>query len=147
MGAVDAYPPLHSAEHLLTAALMQRLPGMGNHTSRLKSRKCVFEFDYAGELTDEDIAWVQATIEAWIAQAADMVIEFVPRSEAGHLPNLDQVPADADLVRVVCLGNFDRRACMGTHVAHTGEIANFRITSWRAVGAGRYRVNFVVGRP
>ncbi|MFQ5855352.1 MAG: hypothetical protein ACE5LU_06905 [Anaerolineae bacterium] len=145
MGAVDAYPPLHSAEHLLTAALARRLPGMNNHISRLKSRKCVFEFDYAGELTADDIAWVQATIEDWIARAADTVIELVPRSEAGHLPNLDQVPADADPVRVVRLGEWDSRACMGTHVTNAGEIEKFRITSWRAVGAGRYRVNFVVG--
>lgn len=145
MGAVDAYPPLHSAEHLLTAALAQRLPGMKNHNSRLKSRKCVFEFDYAGELTDEDSAWTQATIEAWIAEATEAVIDFVPRAEAGHLPNLDQVPAEADPVRVTQLGEFDRRACFGTHVTNTGQIENFRITSWRAVGAGRYRVNFVVG--
>jgi alanyl-tRNA synthetase len=145
MGAGDAYPPLHSAEHLLTAALAQRLPGMRNHISRLKSRKCVFEFDYASELTDEDIAWVQTTIESWIAQGADTVIDFVPRAEAGVLPNLEQVPADADPVRVVRLGEFDNRACVGTHVANTGEIENFRITSWGAVGAGRYRVNFVVG--
>lgn len=144
MGAVDAYAPLHSAEHLLTAALTQRLPGMDNHISRLKSHKCVFEFDYAGELTDEDIAWVQETVESWIAQAAETRIDFVPREGADHLPNLDQVPADADPVRVVRLGEFDRRACMGSHVSNTGEIENFRITSWRGVGDGRHRVNFVV---
>lgn len=144
MGAVDAYPPLHSAEHLLTAALGERLPGMANPVSRLKSRKCVFEFDYPGELTDEDIAWVQISIENWIAQGADTVIDFVSRADAHHLPNLEQVPRDADPVRVVRLGDFDARACVGTHVANTQEIRNFRITSWRAVGPARYRVNFVV---
>lgn len=141
---VDAYPPLHSAEHLLTAALAERLPGMDNHISRLKSRKCVFEFDYAGDLTDHDIAWVQQTVEEWIAAGAETTIEFVPHAEAGGVPNLDQVPADSDPVRVVRLGEFDARACAGTHVTHTGEIENFRITSWRAVGDSRYRVNFVV---
>lgn len=144
MGAVDAHPPLHSAEHLLTAALSERLPGMNNHASRLKSRKCVFEFDYAGELADEDIAWVQQTIEEWIATEADTTIDFVPREEADHLPNLDEVPDEVDPVRVVRLGEFDARACAGMHVANTGEIENFRVTSWRAVGDGRYRVNFVV---
>lgn len=145
MGAVDAYPPLHSAEHLLTSALTQRLPGMGHHVSRLKSRKCVFEFDYAGALTDEDVAWVQQTIEDWIAAEAETTIEFVPRAGADDVPNLDQVPVDSDPVRVVRLGEFDVRACAGTHVVHTGEIDKFRITSWRTVGDGRYRVNFVVG--
>jgi len=145
MGAVDAYPPLHSAEHLLTAALAQRLPGMRDHVSRLKSRKCVFEFDYAGELTADDIAWVKATVKDWIAQGADTVINSVLRSQAGRLPNLDQVPDDADPVRVVRLGEFDSRACVGSHVANTSDIRNFHITSWRAVGNSRYRVNFVVG--
>lgn len=93
MGAVDAYPPLHSAEHLLTAALAERLPRMENHVSRLKSRKCVFEFDYAGNLTDDDIAWVQATIEDWGAAEVETTVEFVPRAEADHVPNLEQVPA------------------------------------------------------
>lgn len=144
MGAVDAYPPLHSAEHLLTAALAERLPDMENHISRLKSRKCVFEFDYAGELTDDDIAWVQQTIEDWIAAEAETTVEFVPRAEADDVPNLEQVPADSDPVRVVRLGEFDARACAGTHVTNTGEIENFRITSWRPAGDGRYRVNFVV---
>ena len=144
MGAVDAYPPLHSAEHLLTAVLAERLPDMENHVSRLKSRKCVFEFDYAGNLTDEDIAWVQATIEDWIAAEAETTVEFVSRAEADDVPNLDQVPDEVDPVRVVRLGEFDARACAGTHVTNTGEIENFRITNWRPAGEGRYRVNFVV---
>lgn len=144
MGAVDAYPPLHSAEHLLTAALAERLPDMENHISRLKSRKCVFEFDYAGELTDDDIAWVQQTIEDWIAAEAETTVEFVPRAEADDVPNLEQVPADSDPVRVVRLGEFDARACAGTHVTNTGVIRKFRITNWRPAGDGRYRVNFVV---
>lgn len=144
MGAVDAHPPLHSAEHLLTAALTARLREMGNYSSRLKSRKCVFEFDYPGQLTADDVDWVQARIEGWIAAGAATRIEHVPRAGANDLPNLDQVPDAADPVRVVRLGDFDARACVGTHVANTGEIENFRITSWRAVAAERWRVNFVV---
>jgi alanyl-tRNA synthetase len=144
MGAVDAHPPLHSAEHLLTAALAERLPEMGSHASRLKSRKCVFEFDYPGGLTADDIDWVEAKIAGWIAAGAATTIEHIPRADAADLPNLDQVPDAADPVRVVMLGDFDVRACVGTHVANTGDIENFRITSWRAVGEGRWRVNFVV---
>jgi misacylated tRNA(Ala) deacylase len=144
MGAVDAHPPLHSAEHLLTTALAQRLPKMGNHASRLKSRKCVFEFDHAGQVTADDIDWVQARIDGWIAAGAATTIDYVPRADASDLPNLDQVPDAADPVRVVHLGPFDARACVGTHVANTAEIRNFRITSWRPVGQGRWRVNFVV---
>lgn len=144
MGAVDAHPPLHSAEHLLTAALAERLPEMGNYSSRLKSRKCVFEFDYAGQVTADDINWVAARIDSWIAAGAATTIGHVPRADAGDLSNLDQVPDDADPVRVVRFGDFDARACVGAHVMNTGEIENFRITSWRAVDQGRWRVNFVV---
>ncbi len=100
MGAVDAYPPLHSAEHLLTAALAERLPGMDNHVSRLKSRKCVFEFDYAGNMTDDDIAWVQQTVEDWIAVEAETTIEFVPRTQADDVPNLEQVPEVLLCIRI-----------------------------------------------
>jgi misacylated tRNA(Ala) deacylase len=144
VGTTDAYPPLHSAEHLLTGVLQRRLPSLSNFESRFKSRKCVFEFDYPGPIDQAEILAIEREIQSIIDQAVPVAESFVPRSVAGHLSNLHQVPAEADPVRVVQMGAYDQRACIGQHVAHTGEIRHFRITSFRPAGPGRYRLNFVV---
>lgn len=144
MGFAEAYPPLHSAEHLLTAVLCRRFPDIREYSSRLKSRKCVFEFHYAGTVTDVDIAEVEREVKAVIA--ADIAIEVctILRAQAGDLPNLHQVPPDAETVRVVRFGDADERACIGHHVARTGEIVNFRITTLRQEQPGYWRINFSV---
>ncbi len=145
MGTTQAYPPLHTAEHLLTAALQRRLPAMSNYTSRFKSRKCVFEFDHPEPVLPEVIVEVEQEIKDIITRQV-LVEEWLrPRAEAGDLPNLHQVPQEADPVRVVQVGPYDARACSGVHVAHSGEIRDFRVASFRQVGPSRYRVNIVVG--
>ena len=144
MGTTTAYPPLHTAEHLLTAVLQRRFPAMSDYASRFKSRKCVFEFNHPTPLTAEDMEAVEADIRAIIAADVPVRESFVPRAVAQDLPNLHQVPANADPVRVVHIGAHDTRACIGIHVTRTGEIQQFRITSFRPVGPTRYRVNFVV---
>lgn len=144
MGFANAYPPLHSAEHLLTALLCRRFPGLRDYSSRLKSRKCVFEFSYDGPITAADITAIAAELAAIVARDLPTTTEIVSRAEAGELPNLHQVPADAETVRIVRLGDADARACIGQHVARTGEIVNFRIPTWREEAPGRWRLNFVV---
>jgi misacylated tRNA(Ala) deacylase len=144
MGFANAYPPLHSAEHLLTAVLCRRFPTIHDYSSRLKSRKCVFEFHYDSALTDAEMQAVEAEVQAIAARNLPVETFIIPRDQANHLPNLHQVPTDADTVRVVRLGDADERACIGQHVAHTGEIINFRITTLRQEQPGLWRINFVV---
>ncbi|HBY96416.1 MAG: hypothetical protein M5U01_13080 [Ardenticatenaceae bacterium] len=144
MGFADAYPPLHSAEHLLTAVLGRRFPEIREYNSRLKSRKCVFEFHYDGTLTAADLAEVEREVKAIIAADEATEIRTVAREAASSLPNLHQVPQGAETVRVVRLGDADQRACIGRHVARTGEIVNFRITTLRQAQPGLWRINFSV---
>ncbi len=143
MGDPLAYPPLHSAEHLLTSLLEERLPALSGYESRLKSRKCVIEFDYPTVLTEADIVPVSAAMVAAIAADWPVTINEIHRAEAGHLPNLNEIPADLDPVRVVSIGAYPR-ACRGQHVTSTGDMRGFRITRFTLVGAGRYRLNFSV---
>jgi misacylated tRNA(Ala) deacylase len=144
MGTTSAYPSLHSAEHLLTGVLQRRLPAMSDFESRFKSRKCVFEFDCATLISQAEIVAIEQEVQSIIDQAVAVTESYIPRSRAGYLSNLHQVPIDADPVRVVRIGPYDERACVGQHVAFTHEIHCFRITSFRSAGPGRYRLNFVV---
>ena len=145
MGNYQADPALHSAEHLLSEALARRFPGYVGYAIRFKSKKVVVEFDHAGPVRDADLVALQREMEQMIAADAPTSVETVPRSAAAHLANLDQVPPDVEAVRVVRLGPFSERACIGRHVSRTGEITHFRLTSVRPVSPGRWRINFVVG--
>ena len=143
MGDPLAYPPLHSAEHLLTSLLEARFPALSGYEARLKSRKCVMEFDHPTPLTEADLAPVVQAMQAAIAEDWPVTVTEVPRAEAGRLPNLDEIPAELDTVRVVGIGPYPR-ACRGRHVARTGELGGFRVTRFTPVGPHRYRLNFSV---
>lgn len=143
MGDPLAYPPLHSAEHLLTSLLEAHFPALTGYEARLKSRKCVMEFDHPTPLTEAHLAPVVQAMQAAIAQDWPVTVTEVPRVEAGRLPNLDEIPADLDTVRVIAIGPYPR-ACRGQHVARTGNIQGFRMTRFTPVGTHRYRLNFSV---
>ncbi|HEX8682598.1 MAG TPA: hypothetical protein VF707_09820 [Ardenticatenaceae bacterium] len=150
MGAHTAHPPLHTAEHLLTRLLHERFPDLTDFQTRLKSRKGVISFTYGGRMTEADRLALEQALQQISADALPVTVGFLPRAEAeARLPNMFQVPDDADPVRVVRVGEgekvADERACIGTHVANTAEIVNPRLPTLREEEPGRWRVTLVVG--
>jgi misacylated tRNA(Ala) deacylase len=150
MGAHTAHPPLHTAEHLLTQLLHERFPGLTDFQTRLKSRKGVITFAYEGPITEADRLALEQALQQISADALPVMVSFLPRAEAeARLPNMFQVPDDADPVRVVRVGDgekvADERACIGTHVANTAEIVSPRLPTLREEEPDRWRVTLVVG--
>lgn len=150
MGAHTAHPPLHTAEHLLTRLLHDRFSGLTDFQVRLKSRKGVVTFSYNGPITEADRRALEQALQQISANALPVTVGFLPRAEAEErLPNMFQVPDDANPVRVVRVGEgenvADERACIGTHVTSTAEIVNPRLPTVREEERGRWRVTLVVG--
>ncbi len=148
MASVTAYPPLHTAEHLITRLVQTRFPTLHTFTTRLKSRKCVVEFDYSGNVTEEDRKALEQALQEIAAAHLPVTIRFIPRAEAeATMPNLHQVPDDADPVRIVQVGEgetlADERCCIGTHIANTSEIHEPRLPTLRWE-EGRWRLTLVV---
>ena len=58
--------------------------------------------------------------------------EFISHEEAMKRFDMSRLPEDASqTLRVIKIGDYDQCLCAGSHVEHTGEIGEFRITSNR----------------
>lgn len=150
MASHTAHTALHTAEHLLTRLLHDRFPTLNQFKTRLKSRKCVVTFAYEGDVTQADCAMIQEKLQAISGAGLPVSTAYMGRAEAEkRLPNMYQVPADGDTIRVVRVGEgdelADERACIGHHVANTSEIKNPRLPTLRQEGDTHWRVNLVVG--
>ncbi len=123
-------PRMHSAEHILNQTMVRMIScgrAFSTHIEKKKS-KCDYRFDR--DLTPEEIAVIEQTVNGVIA--ADMKVreDFLPRAEAEQQFNLGRLPEEAgDNIRIIRIGDYDSCPCIGQHVRSTQEIGSFRIIS------------------
>ena len=135
-------PRMHSAEHILNQTMV-RLYDCGRcftaHIGKKKS-KCDYHFDHA--LTEEEIAKIQLRVNNVIDSDLPVTESFVSRDEAERLYNTRKLPNDVGAsIRVVHIGDYDSCPCIGEHVASTGEIGTFKITTI-SYAKGDLRIRF-----
>jgi len=123
-------PQMHSAEHILNQTML-RLYDCGRcftaHIGRKKS-KCDYHFDH--KLNKEEVAEIQSSVNSVIDSDLPITESFVSRDKAERLYNTQKLPKDIDAsIRVVHIGDYDSCPCIGEHVASTGDIGTFRITT------------------
>jgi alanyl-tRNA synthetase len=146
----------HSATHLVHAALRNRL---GKHVTQkgslVEADYFRFDFSHTAPLSRDDIEAIEAEVNAVIRQNAPAEIrEMAPEAavKAGALALFGE--KYGDIVRVLRLGNsvaganapYSVELCAGTHVARTGDIALFVITSEGGVAQGVRRIEAVTGQ-
>jgi alanyl-tRNA synthetase len=136
----------HSATHLMHKALRQVL---GAHVQQRGSLvdpdKTRFDFAQDAPLTAEQIARVEAIVNAEILANQPTVAQVMPYDDAvkgGAMALFGEKYGDT--VRVLDIG-FSRELCGGTHVSRTGDIGLFKIVSEGGVAAGVRRVEAITG--
>ena len=137
----------HSACHLLQAALRQVL---GNHVEQAGSyvnRDHVrFDFTHFAALTAEEIAKVEAIVNAHILAGEPITMTEMPIDEAKKLGAMALFGEKyGKIVRVVRMGEFSTEFCGGTHLSNTASIGLFKITSEASVAAGVRRIEAATG--
>ncbi|HEY2615957.1 MAG TPA: alanine--tRNA ligase, partial [Acetobacteraceae bacterium] len=144
----------HSATHLLHEALRRRL---GTHVTQKGSLNAPdrlrFDISQPRPLTGDDIAWVEAEVNARVRENGEVTTRLMTPDaavETGAMALFGEKYGEE--VRVVAMGAgegnkaaYSIELCGGTHVRRTGDIGYFKILSESAVAAGVRRIEAVTG--
>ena len=137
----------HSSAHLLQAALRSVL---GTHVEQAGSyvdeKRVRFDFTHLSALTADEIAAVEARVNAAILAAEEAVTVETTPDEAKKMGAMALFGEKyGSIVRVVKIGSTSTELCGGTHVYNTGAIGLFKIISETSVAAGVRRIEGTTG--
>jgi alanyl-tRNA synthetase len=148
----DATRANHSATHLLHAALRHRLGGhVTQKGSLVAPDRLRFDFSHQSALTADDIAAIEAEVNAHIRSNEPVVTRLMTPDDAiaaGAMALFGEKYGDE--VRVLSMGrnveeDYSVELCGGTHVRALGDIQLFKIISESAVSSGVRRIEALTG--
>ncbi len=144
----------HSAAHLVHAALKNVLgPHVAQKGQLVDAERMRFDFSHGAPLTDDEIARIEAEVNAVIRQNLPAETKLMNPDDAvaaGAVALFGEKYGDE--VRVLTLGRaltgdapYSVELCGGTHVARTGDVGLFKITAETGIAAGVRRVEALTG--
>jgi alanyl-tRNA synthetase len=153
MAAIDverrkAIMRAHSATHLLQKALTRVL---GDHVhqagSLVEPDRLRFDFTHYSAMTAEEMAKVDAAVQAAVLEGYSIVTREMPIEEAQAMGATALFSEKyGDTVRVVNMGGWSIELCGGTHLDNTAKVGPFRIESEYSVASGVRRIEAITGK-
>jgi len=143
----DAIRRNHTGTHLLHWALGQVLGGhVKQQGSLVGPDELRFDFSHFSALAPEEIARVEALVNADVLGAAPVVVREMSMAEAeaeGAVAFFGE--KYGEVVRVLDAGPHSRELCGGTHVVSTGQIGPLRIVKEESIASNTRRVYATTG--
>lgn len=126
----EEYPPMHTAEHIVNG-LMNRKYACGRaFSAHIERKKSKLDFHLAQELSPEELSAIETEVNDVIKRDLEVWTEYAKKEDMVGRFDLTRLPDNAsETVRIVHVGDYDECLCVGTHVARTSEIGQFRISS------------------
>ena len=137
---------LHTATHLLQAALRQVLGGDARQKgSDITAERLRFDFSHTQKMTDEEKKKVESLVNEWINMALPVEMKEMAIDEAEKSGALMfQKEKYGASVKVYSIGSISKELCGGPHVVNTREVGRFKILKEEASSAGVRRIRATV---
>lgn len=138
---------LHTAAHLLLAALRQTLGGyVIQKGSNITPERLRLDFSHPEKLTPEQIKQVEDLVNEQITQdlpvsRAEMTVDEAKKSGAMGVFEHKY----GDKVKVYSIGDFSKEICGGPHIKSTGKLGYFKIIKEESSSRGVRRIKAKVG--
>ncbi|KAJ3700649.1 hypothetical protein LUZ61_004354 [Rhynchospora tenuis] len=137
----------HTATHLLQSALKAVTgPETSQAGSLVSFDRLRFDFNFHRPLTEDEITEIEALVNCWIGEAANLatkVMALADAKKAGAIAMFGEKYGEQ--VRVVEVPGVSMELCGGTHVSNTSEIRGFKIISEQGIASGIRRIEAVAG--
>lgn len=132
----------HTATHLLHSGLRRFL---GDHIAQAGSwvgdEELRFDFTHVGEVSNDDLFQVERWVNEQIVGNIQLNTVEATIDEAKKMGAIALFGEKyGDVVRVVTIPDASMELCGGCHVASTGQIGYFKITSESSIGANLRRI-------
>ncbi len=136
---------LHSATHLLHAALI-KITGQGKQRgSNITPERLRFDFECDHKLTQEELKQAEDMVNAEIIKNSPIICEEMSVSEAkksGAIGIFDDKYGEK--VTVYTMGDFSKEICGGPHANSTGELGHFKIVKEESSSSGVRRIKAIL---
>ncbi len=144
--ASEATAKLHSATHLLQAALRKVL---GDHVeqrgSNITAERLRFDFCHGAKMTPEELKKTEDLVNEAIGRKLPIVctettVEEAKKAGAMHVFENKY----GDVVKMYTMGDVSCEICGGPHASNTGDLGHFRIVKEESSSSGVRRIKAVL---
>lgn len=133
----------HSAQHLLSAALVRVNPGFVTVAVSMRGPQCTIEVPAA--VTTEDLRAAEQEADRVAREGRPITAFEVDEEHLGEYA-LRRPAKVGGLVRLVAIAEYDIVACGGTHLRTTAEALPIKLLGVERVRGGNSRIAFRAGR-
>ena len=144
----DATAALHSATHLLQAALRKVLgPHVEQRGSNITAERLRFDFSHEDKMTPEQLQEVEDLVNEAIRRDLPIICEEMDVEAAKLTGAMGLFETKyAARVKVFTMGDVSKEICGGPHAGRTGELGRFKIMKEESSSRGVRRIKAVLER-